>query len=89
MEFLSLLSPQDLLVKLKDTLEESKIKFSIEGETRIVIEGDGVNVSTQIVRISDNGEGSYLLVEKVRPNREKFEKFYFGHLQKILSNLFT
>lgn len=86
-ELLSTKSAEELFASLKNGLKDDKLAATVDEENGLVSYVSnifGVSFIIRVVQFVDFENGSYVVFEKIKPNKEKFDKFYLGNVHKQL-----
>lgn len=86
-ELLSTKSPEDLFTNLKMGLKDDQLTSTVDDDNGLIHYVSnifGVSFTIRVVQFVDFENGSYVVFEKIKPNKEKFDKFYISNVHKQL-----
>lgn len=86
-EFLIAKSPQELFTLLRNEYKNEELESVIDEENGFITYSSniyGVSFNIRVAQFVDFDNGSYIMFEKIKPTKEKFDKFFMNHVYKGL-----
>ena len=86
-ELLSTKTPEEVFASLKSGIKDEGLDATADeenGSVSYVSSIFGVSFTIRVVQFVDFENGSYVVFEKIKPNKEKFDKFYLSNIHKQL-----
>ena len=91
LDFLSIKSPEIIFNELKDKIKNNHIQKLSDDKNGIIHFNSkyyDISFSIRVVQYVDFENGSYIIFEKLKPSKDKFDLFYHKVLNKYLSEIF-